>query len=62
LQIRKTTAETCVLLSKHKTDHHIEIKINIDDPDLTAAESEATYAEIKEYVLNKFGLKVSTSL
>lgn len=27
--------------------------------DLTKAESKATYAEIKEYVLNKFGLKVS---
>ena len=27
--------------------------------DLTKAESKATYAEIKQYVLDKFGLKVS---
>ena len=28
--------------------------------DLTSAESKATYAQIKEYVWNKFELKVST--
>lgn len=28
--------------------------------DLTSAESKATYEQIKEYVLNKFGFKVST--
>ena len=27
---------------------------------MTSAESKATYAQIKEYVLEKFGLKVST--
>ena len=31
----------------------------MDELDLTAAESKATYEEIKEYVLEKFGLKVS---
>lgn len=28
--------------------------------DLTAAESKATYEEIKQYVLDKYGLKVSS--
>lgn len=31
----------------------------MDELDLTAAESKATYAEIKQYVLDKTGLKVS---
>lgn len=34
--------------------------MNLDELDLTAAESKATYEEIKAYVLEKFGLKVST--
>ena len=51
--------ETCVLLSKLKSTQHIEVKIELDEMDLTKAESKATYAEIKEYVLEKHGLKVS---
>ena len=51
--------ETVVLLSKLKVDHHIEIELKMDELDLTVAESKATYDEIKAYVLNKYGLKVS---
>lgn len=54
-----TGIETVVLLSKLKVDHHIEIELKMDELDLTAAESKATYDEIKAYVLNKYGLKVS---
>lgn len=35
------------------------MKIDLDEMDLTKAESKATYAEIKEYVLEKHGFKVS---
>lgn len=48
-----------VLLSKLNTKQHIEVELNLDGPDLTAAESKATYDEIKAYVLEKFRLKVS---
>lgn len=51
--------ETCVLLSKLKSTQHIKVEIDLDEMDLTKAESKATYAEIKQYVLDKFGLKVS---
>ncbi len=51
--------ETCVLLSKLKSTQHIKVEIELDEMDLTKAESKATYAEIKEYVLEKYGLKVS---
>ena len=56
---RTAHVETVVLLSKLKVDHHIEIELKMDELDLTAAESKATYDEIKAYVLNKYGLKVS---
>lgn len=51
--------ETCVLLSKLKSTPHIEVEINLDELELTKAESKATYAEIKQYVLENTGLKVS---
>lgn len=51
--------ETVALLSKLDVDKHISVKIELDELDLTSAESKATYAQIKEYILEKFGLKVS---
>ena len=36
------------------------MELNPDELDLTAAESKATYGEIKAYVLEKHGLKVSS--
>lgn len=52
--------ETVVLLSKLNTKQHIEVELNLDELDLTAAESKATYDEIKAYVLEKYDLKVSS--
>ena len=51
--------ETVALLSKLDVDKHISVKIELDELDLTSVESKATYAQIKEYILEKFGLKVS---
>lgn len=51
--------ETVCLLSKLNVKHHIEVEVNLDEMDLTAAESKATYEEIKEYVLEHSGLRVS---
>ena len=56
---RCSHVETVVLLSKLNVNHHIEVELKMDELDLTAAESKATYDEIKAYVLEKFGLKVS---
>ncbi len=52
--------ETVCLLSKLHSDHHIEVELQMDELDLTAAESKATYEEIKDYVLEHSGLKVSS--
>ena len=51
--------ETVCLLSKLNVEHHIEVELNLDEMDLTAAESKATYEEIKAYVKEQTGLQVS---
>lgn len=51
--------ETVCLLSKLHANQHIEVELQMDEFDLTATESKATYEEIKEYVLKQSGLKVS---
>ena len=56
---RTVHVETVCLLSKLKSKEHIEIEVKMDELDLTSAESKATYEEIKAYVLEHTGLKVS---
>ncbi|MCM1201984.1 MAG: 23S rRNA (uracil(1939)-C(5))-methyltransferase RlmD [Bacteroides fragilis] len=51
--------EVVCLLSKLHAKQNIEVESNMSEMDLTAAESKATYEEIKEYVLEHTGLKVS---
>ncbi len=46
-------------MSQQKPDDVIEVEIELDELDLTSAESKAIYAEIKDYVLKEHGLKVS---
>ena len=55
----ETTVETVVLLSQRKADDYVEVELELDELDVTRAESKATYAEIKDYVLKEHGLKVS---
>lgn len=59
LSVLSCHVETVCLLSKLKTDKHIDVELDIDELDLTTAESKATYGEIKDYVLKQSGLKVS---
>lgn len=51
--------ETCVLLSKLKVEHYIEVDLDLDELDLTSTETKASYREVKEYVQEHFGLSVS---
>lgn len=41
-------------------DNHIKVKLELDEEDVTKAESKGTYENIKEYILGKYGFKVST--
>ena len=52
--------ETVCLLSKLKSKQHIEVNIDLDELDATAAETKATYDEIKAWVWEHYGLKVSS--
>ena len=46
-------------MSRQKADDYIEVELELDELDLTTAESKAKYKEIQEYVLEEHGLKVS---
>ena len=47
-----THVETVILLSRKTLDAVININLDMSELDLTSAESKATYAEIKKYVLD----------
>ena len=58
----ENNVETVCLLSKlHEAKHHVSVKLDMDELDLTTAESKATYEEIKKYVAeHNGGMKVSS--
>ncbi|MGN0401530.1 MAG: RNA methyltransferase [Acetatifactor sp.] len=50
----------CLLSELHEAKHHISVDADMDEMDLTAAQSKATYEEIKKYVAeHNDGVKVS---
>jgi 23S rRNA (uracil1939-C5)-methyltransferase len=52
--------ETVCLLSKlSEVKQHISVQVDMDELDLTAAESKATYEEIQEWVQEKYGFHVT---
>ena len=57
----ESTVETVCLLSKlHEAKHHVNVRLDMDELDITSAESKATYEEIKSYVAeHNEGMKVS---
>ena len=59
-----THVETVVLLSKGMVDkdnfRKAKVDFSLEDMDLTELRGKATYAQVKEYILNEFGLKVSS--
>ena len=57
---RSRHVEAIVLLSKLDSKKYISLELPMDDMDLTSAWSKATYKQIQNYVLEKYGFKVST--
>ncbi|MCR4990769.1 MAG: 23S rRNA (uracil(1939)-C(5))-methyltransferase RlmD [Lachnospiraceae bacterium] len=52
--------ETVCLLSKlSEAKNHISVQVDMDELDVTAAESKATYEEIQEWVQEKYGFHVT---
>lgn len=52
--------ETVACLSQQKPDDVIRVGLDLDELEVTPAESKATYGEIKAYVWEKFEMKVSS--
>ena len=52
--------ETVVQLSQRKPDDVIRVGLDLDELDITSAESKATYPELKDYIRGKYGFKVSS--
>ena len=56
-----THIETVVLLSKGEIDSNkVRVEFSLEDMDMSGFQKGATYEQIKEYVLEKHGLKVSS--
>ena len=56
---RTKHCEAVLLLSKLNVERHIEVEVSMDELGVTAAESKATYNEIREHVWEHHQLKVS---
>ena len=56
---RTKHVEAVLLLTKLHVERHIEVDVNMDELDVTAAESKATYDQIREHVWEYHQLKVS---
>ncbi len=52
--------ETVVQLVRKKPDTYIDITVDMDELDLTSSEAKATYDEIKDYIFDKYSVKVSS--
>ena len=51
--------ETVVQLVRKTPDAHVDLKIDMDELDLTASEAKATYEKIKQYIADKYDTKVT---
>ena len=56
---RTKHVEAVLLLTKLNVERHIEVDVSMDELDVTAAESKATYNEIRDYVWEHHQLRVS---
>ena len=52
--------ETVVKLVRKTPDAYIDITVDMDELDLTASEAKATYQKIKDYIEEKYDVKVSS--
>ncbi len=57
---RTRHVETVVQLVRKKPDTVLDVKIDLSELDVTPAETEATYREIKDYIFEQHGVKVSS--
>lgn len=51
--------ETVVQLVRKTPDAHVDLKIDMDELDITSSESKATYEKIKQYIADKYDTKIT---
>ena len=51
--------EYVLVFKLSEAKHHIEVKVDMDELDLTSAEAKATYKEIQDWVQEKYGFHVT---
>ena len=56
----ENTVETVALLSRKKNGPKIEVEMNLTEADKRVYVGKATYQQIKDYILAKYGVKVHT--
>ena len=54
LYIRTHVETVCLLPKLHEEKHHINVKVDMDELDLTSSEAKATYKEIEKWVQEKY--------
>jgi len=52
--------ETVVQLVRKNPDTYINLKLDLDELDLTSAEAKATYDEIRNYIREEHGVNVTS--
>ena len=57
---RTRHVETVIRLSQQKPDDTVRVQVDLEPQEVTAAEAKASYPEIRQYVWDHFGLKVSS--
>lgn len=55
-----THVETVVKLVRKTPDAYIDITVDMDELDLTTSEAKVTYQKIKDYIEEKYDVKVSS--
>ncbi len=60
LKTMRSSVKTVVLLSQQRPNDKIRVELDLTEFDITAAEKEAIYQEIKDYIFDKHGIKVSS--
>ncbi len=56
---QRSLETVCLLFKLHEAKHHINVKVDMDELDLTSAEAKATYKEIEEWVQEHYGFHVT---
>ena len=49
----------CLLSKLHEAKHHVNVTVDMDELDITSAESKATYEEIRNWVQEQYGFHVT---